>query len=194
MAATPQEGSIPPEIYVSLSAEVNVNTAEALISTMANIANQRIPKVTLCLSSPGGDVMSGMNIYNMLRAMPFELTTHNVGNVDSIANAIFLAGTKRFACPHSTFMFHGVGFNAEAGKHFEEKLLRERLDGVLADQKRIGAILEERSTLSSAQIEPLFRDAQTKDAEYAVSAGIVHEVKDVELPAGVPVLTLVFQR
>jgi len=193
MAVEPQV-QIPPEIYVSLSAEINVNTAEALISAMANIANQGIPKVTLCISSPGGDVMSGMNIYNMLRAMPFELTTHNVGNVDSIANAIFLAGTKRYACPHSTFMFHGVGFNAEAGKHFEEKLLRERLAGVLADQKRIGGILEERSTLSSAQIEPLFRDAQTKDAEYAVSAGIVHEIKDVDLPPGVPVLTLVFQR
>lgn len=187
-------GPVPPEIYVSLSAEINVNTAEAVIGAMSNIANQGIPKVTLCISSPGGDVMSGMNIYNMLRAMPFELTTHNVGNVDSIANAIYLAGEKRHACPHSTFMFHGVGFTAEPGKHFEEKLLRERLAGVLADQKRIGAILEERSTLSSGQIEPLFRDAQTKDVEYAVSAGIVHEVKDVEVPPGVPVMTLVFQR
>jgi ATP-dependent Clp protease protease subunit len=185
---------VPPEVYVSLSAEINVNTAEALIATMANIANQGVPSVVLCISSPGGDVMSGMNIYNVLRSMPFELTTHNVGNVDSIANAIFLAGEKRFACPHSTFMFHGVGFMAEGGKHFDEKLLRERLDSVMADQKRIGSILEERSTLSSGQIEPLFRDAQTKDVEYAVSAGIVHEVKDVQIPPGTPVMTLVFQR
>ena len=39
--------------------------------------------------------MSGMTLYNTLRAMPFELITHNVGNVDSIGNAVFLAGDLR---------------------------------------------------------------------------------------------------
>jgi hypothetical protein len=42
--------------------------------------------------------------------------------------------------------------------------------------------------------EPLFLEAQTKDAAYAVGAGIVHEVKDVEIPVGAPVVALVFQR
>jgi ATP-dependent Clp protease, protease subunit len=196
MPAMATEAQVPAqsEVYVSFSAEINVNTVEALLGTMANIASQGVPKVVLCMSSPGGDVMGGMNVYNMLRAMPFELVTHNVGNVDSIGNAIFLAGEKRFASPHSTFMFHGVAFTAEGGKQFDEKLLRERLDSILADQKRIGAILEERSTLTSDQIEPLFREAQTRDAEYAVGAGIVHEIKDVEIPSGVPIVSLVFQR
>jgi ATP-dependent protease ClpP protease subunit len=49
--------------------------------------------------------MNGLNIYNVLIGLPFELITHNVGNVDSIGNAIFLAGSKRYAChtPHSCF-------------------------------------------------------------------------------------------
>ena len=85
--------------------------------------------------------MNGINLYTVLKAMPFDLTTHNVGNVDSIGNAVFLAGTSRYAVPHSTFMFHGVGFNANAGQRLEEKFLRERLDGLLSDQKRIGAII-----------------------------------------------------
>jgi ATP-dependent protease ClpP protease subunit len=187
-------GHVPPEVFVSFSAEINVNTAEALIATIANLANQSVARVVLLISSPGGDVMSGMNAYNVLRALPIELVTHNVGNVDSIGNAVFLAGEHRYACPGSTFMFHGVAFIAEAGKQFDEKLLTERLDSVLADQKRIGAIIEERSALTSKQIKPLFRDAQTKDAEWAVGAGIVHEIKDAEVPPGVPVIPLVFQR
>ena len=28
--------------------------------------------------------MNGLNIYNVLRAMPINLATHNVGNIDSI--------------------------------------------------------------------------------------------------------------
>ena len=47
--------------------------------------------------------MNGMNLYNFLRGLPIRLTTHNVGNVDSIGNAVFLAGEHRYACPHSPF-------------------------------------------------------------------------------------------
>jgi ATP-dependent Clp protease protease subunit len=179
--------------YISFSAEINPNTTESLIAALANCANEGVEAVHLLLSTPGGSVMNGMNLYNVLRAMPFKLITHNVGNVDSIGNAVFLAGEERYASPHTTFMFHGVGFDA-VGERMEEKLLRERLDGVLADQKRIGDIIDERTNLEPEQIEALFREAQTKDATYAVSTGIVHEVKDVEIPAGSPVIALVFQR
>ena len=138
--------------------------------------------------------MNGMNLYNVLRAMPFRLITHNVGNVDSIGSAVFLAGAERYACPHSTFMFHGVGFNVDKQVRLEEKLLRERLDSIMSDQRRIGSIIEERTTLSNEQIEGLFREAQTKDATFAVSTGIVHEIKDVQIPPGSNVVSLVFKR
>ena len=138
--------------------------------------------------------MNGLNIYNVLRGMPFELITHNVGNVDSIGNAIFLAGSKRYACPHSTFMFHGVGFNGNAGERLEQKNLQEKLQNLLADQKRIGSIIQERTCIPEAEVEDLFREARTKDAAYALGNGIVHEVRDVAIPPGAPVISLVFQR
>jgi ATP-dependent protease ClpP protease subunit len=128
--------------------------------------------------------MHGLNLYNLLRGMPFRLVTHNVGSVNSIGNAIFLAGEHRLACPHSTFMFHGVGFDITQPMRFEEKVLRERLDGLLADQKRIADIIEERTSLDAKQIEPLFLEAQTKDATFAIGAGIFDEIRDVEIPDG----------
>ena len=192
-AADVQQEPTPAVVYVSFSAEINPNTTESLIATMAHCANQGVAEVYLLLSTPGCTVMNGMNLYNVMRSMPFRLITHNVGNVDSIGNAVFLAGEHRYACAHSTFMFHGVGFDG-TGLHMEEKLLRERLDSVLADQKRIAGIIEERTNLETEQIEPLFRDAQTKDAAYAIGTGIVHEIKDVEIPEGCPVVSLVFQR
>jgi ATP-dependent protease ClpP protease subunit len=42
---------------------------------MANLANNPTVKtVRLLLSTPGGNVMEEMNLYNVLRAMPFHLT------------------------------------------------------------------------------------------------------------------------
>jgi ATP-dependent Clp protease, protease subunit len=181
-------------VYVSFSAEINANTTESLIATMANCANEHVGEVYLMLSTPGGTVMNGMNLYNVLRSMPFALTTHNVGNVDSIGNAVFLAGEKRYASPHSTFMFHGVAFGTEGGAQVDEKRAKEMLGGIQADQKRIGSIIGERSNLQPEQVAALFLEAQTKDATFAVSTGIVDEIRDVQIPPGSPVIALVFER
>lgn len=183
-----------PIAYVSFSAEINANTTESLIAIMAALANKQVKQVYLLLSTPGGAVMNGMNLYNVLKGMPFELAIHNVGNMDSIGNAIFLAGKKRYAAGNATFMFHGVGFTLNGNFRLEEKNLRERLDGILSDQKRIGAIIAQNSSLTEQEIADLFREAQTKDAGWAVDKGIVHEIRDIQIPAGSPVISLVFQR
>jgi ATP-dependent Clp protease, protease subunit len=121
--------------------------------------------------------------------------THNVGNVDSIGNAVFLAGEERYACPHSTFMFHGVAAAFQpAISQLDAKQLRERLDAIDADELRIGSIIEQRTKLDHAEIVALFREQRTKDAAHAISAGIVDEIKDVQIPPGSPVIALVFKR
>jgi ATP-dependent Clp protease, protease subunit len=192
--ALPVPPQPPPKIvYVSFSAEINANTTESLIAVMANCANQGTKEVYLMISTPGGNVMNGINLYNVLRAMPFKLTTHNVGNVDSIGNAIFLSGVERFACPHSTFMFHGVGMDVQ-NMRLEEKNAKETLDGIIANHKRIGSIIRDRTKLSETETDGLFREAQTKDATFAAGCGIIHDIRDVQIPAGSSVVSLVFQR
>lgn len=184
----------PPRAYISFSAEINPNTTEALIALVAQQVNAGVPEIYLMMSTPGGSVMNGLNLYNILRAVPAKIVTHNVGNVDSIGNAIFLAGAERYACPHSTFMFHGVGFDIDGRVRLEEKALRERLGSLLADQNRIGSIIGERTNLSTPKIRALFKEARTKHANYARSVGIVHDIRDVEITPGCPVFSLVFQR
>jgi len=195
MLRQPQPVQAPPNtVYVSFSAEIIPHTTESLIATLTNLVNQGVKQIYLMLSTPGGSVMHGMNLYNVLRALPVELITHNVGNVDSIGNAVFLSGSKRYACPHSTFMFHGVGFDINQPMRFEEKFLRERLDGITSDQKRIGSVIAERTKIEPTDIEKLFLEMQTKDATFAAGCGIVDDVRDVQIPAGSPIISLVFQR
>jgi len=185
---------IPDTVYVSFSAEIVPHTTESLIGLLSEQVNRGVKDVYLMLSTPGGSVMHGMNLYNVLRGMPLHLTTHNVGNVDSIGNAVFLAGEKRYACKHSTFMFHGVGFDLPQQSRLEEKMLKERLDSLLSDQRRIGSIIEERTKIERNAIDELFREAQTKDSDFAINCGIVHEIRDVKIPEGGPVYSLVFKR
>lgn len=77
MNGPPQTQANPPEIvYVSFSAEVSPHTTESLLAVMANCVNQKVKTIYLLLSTPGGSVMNGLNIYNVLVGMPFELITH----------------------------------------------------------------------------------------------------------------------
>jgi ATP-dependent protease ClpP protease subunit len=196
MTPTPQpQPPVPQIVYVIFSAEITPQTTEGLLAVMANCATQGVRTVYLTISTPGGDVTQGMTLYNVLRGMPFELITHNAGNVDSIGNAVFLAGSKRYACPHSTFMFHGVGFNmANQNVRLEEKNVREMLDNISSNHGRIGTILKERTQLADTAIPELFRQAQTKDAAFAVGCGIIDEIRDIQIPLGSTVISLVFQR
>ncbi len=190
----PEAPSPPSVVYVQFISEITPQPTEVLLATISNLVNQRVPHIYLLFATPGGSVMHGMTIFNALVGLPCELTIHNIGNVDSIGNAIFLAGKHRYACKHSTFMFHGVGFDSPAGVRLEEKFLLERLDGIRADHNRIGQILEERTTLNATAIKELFREAQTKDANFALGCGLVNEIREVQIPAGGPVISLVFQR
>ena len=119
---TPVQAVLPAirPVFVNFSAEINAMTAESLIALMARLANEGQKEVHLLLTTVGGSVMHGLTVYNVLRGLPFTLVTHNAGSVNSIGNAIFLAGERRYACPHSTFMFHGVGFDVTNQQRFEE--------------------------------------------------------------------------
>lgn len=182
------------EVFISFSAEVNSSTAETLLAVAFQQITQGARIIHLLMSTPGGDVMPGINLYNVLSALPVHLITHNAGNVDSIGNAIFLSGKERYCCRHSTFMFHGVGFNLNGALRLEEKLLRERLEGIDSDQRRIGSIIREHTALDQATVAEMFREQRTKGADEALTAGIVHAIKEINIPSGHPMIQLVFQR
>lgn len=194
LPGVPQQPAAPPRVYVTFTAEIVPATTEALIASLSDLVNKRVRDIYLMFSTPGGSVMHGMTLYNYLRSLPVDLTIHNIGNVDSIGNAIFLAGRKRYACPNATFMFHGVGIDMPNATRLEEKFLKERLDAIRSDQNRIGSIIAERTKLPPENVKGLFFEAQTKDATFAAGCGIIDEIRDVQIPAGSPVVSLVFKR
>jgi ATP-dependent protease ClpP protease subunit len=168
-----------------------MNTSQRLIATCTQLVQNGTTEIYLAFSTPGGQVMAGLAVYNMLRALPVPVITHNMANIDSIGNAIFLAGAQRLACPHSTFMFHGVGFALPANMQVEEKFLRERLDGLIADQTRIAQIIVERTTINATEARKLFREARTKNAGDALARGIVHEIAQLDIPGGAPIISII---
>ena len=191
---TPNIPNKVPLLYVIFTAEISPFTVERLTEVMVQAAKKGVPKVCLALSTPGGEVQSGIALYNTLLGMPFDLTIHNVSSVNSIGNVVFLAGANRYATPHSTFMFHGVGFDVNGRVRIDEQMARDRLDSISADQSRMGGIIAERSSLGDVEVAGLFSAQKTVDASWAKDKGIIQDIRNLAVPNGAPVLSFVFDR
>lgn len=182
------------DVYVIFTAEINPSTSEELINVMSELANPRVARVHLAISTPGGSVANGIALYNVLRGLPIELITYNIGNVDSIGNIVYLAGDRRYVDPHATFMFHGVSSVFEEATQVDATLLKEELESILSDQDRIGSIISSRSNLSHEIIAEFSDRQQTKDAIWATENGIAHDVREFHVVANRPILPISFER
>ena len=174
------------EFHLMLSAEIGRAQANSFIQYLYQLANQNPDWLTIAMSCPGGNVVEGISMYNAMRAMPYPIVAHNIGNVDSIANVIFLGASQRLACSGSTFMFHGVGFNGNAAERLDENNLRAKLDTVLADHRRISGIFAQRTNgaVSVSAGMKLFKEQRTRSAQWALEKGFATGISDFALPAG----------
>jgi ATP-dependent Clp protease, protease subunit len=188
MAPTSPQASS--KLFLSFAAKVNEQTTTALMNMLASAVQQGTTDLTLMLSTPGGSVMHGMTLYNYLSALPVALTTYNIGNVESIGAIVFLAGTKRFACPHSTFMLHPVAFGLQGAQNYEQPDLSAIVQSLEADQARIAGIYAERSGLEQSNVLSLFNQQKTFSATEAKSLGFVHEVNPLVISGGAQVVHL----
>ncbi len=131
--------------------------------------------------------MNGITIYNSFKSLPINLTTHNIGIVDSIANVIFLSGKTRYVVKNSSFLFHGVGFDISQAK-------KEKLKMIQRDQKLIADIIAEQSQYTEAEIEKMFLEADTRTPEQAKEKGLINDIRDANVPEGAEVIQFVFQK
>lgn len=163
-----------------------------LLGTITTYVNQGFSKVVLLFSSSGGVVDVGITLYNTLRALPVKLLTYNIGVVDSAGNVVFLAGEERYASTNSRFMFHGVGYDMPAMR-LELRNAAEALQNIKRDHARISSILEERTKLTSEEIERFFRETIFLAPEEAKESGIIQDIYNVQIPAGCPFVQIILQ-
>lgn len=94
-------------IVVQFLAPIDNNTVPALLHAITDRINAGANKVVILLSSPGGDTTSAFAAYSVLRHLPAEITTVNIGAVDSAGMLIYCAGKNRISVPNARFLIHG---------------------------------------------------------------------------------------
>lgn len=132
--------------------------------------------ITVIFNSPGGSVLDGLALFDylrQLRKLGHEVTTVALGRAASMGAVLLQAGTRRVIGENAFLLVHEVSNNS-VGKVSE---LEDGVDFTRRLQKRLLAILAERSSLTETQIHRRWvRKEWWLDAQEAVDLGLADEV------------------
>lgn len=106
----PIEDTLLEESRVFLVGEINANTSDELIQKLMHLDMKDLGEITLYINSPGGEVMSGLAVYDYIKTMKSPVKTVCVGDAASMGAIIFLAGEKREMLPHSRILIHDPSY------------------------------------------------------------------------------------
>lgn len=110
--------------------------------------DQQLP-ITLYINSPGGEVQSGLALYDVMQAVSCPIHTVCLGMAASMAALLFTAGDQREMLPHSRVMIHdpliggGIGGSALSVKARADDLMRIRDITAQVISQHTGMNLEE---------------------------------------------------
>lgn len=176
--------------YIKFFAPVVPESIAALMQVVDSKVKQGAKKLGLLISTPGGDVFHGLSVYNFLRGIPLEITTHNFGSADSIGVVLFCSGSKRLSVPHARFLLHGVQCNFQQKVSLEEKQLEERLKGLQIDMGNIARVIADTVNKEKDRVLQDMLNRTTLYPEQAVEYGLVHEIKSELFPPGSEVISI----
>ena len=131
-------------------------------------------EITMLINSPGGDVSSGLALYDVMKSLSCPVRTVCLGTAASMAAILFAAGTRRDILPHGRVMIHdpliseGIGGSALQVQDVSNRLLKSR--------KELCSILAECTGKSLQQIYRKTGRDTFFDAEGAVAFGLADRV------------------
>lgn len=93
---------------IFLGTNVSPESANIITSQLLYLDNNGSGDISIYINSPGGDVYSGLQIYDTMQYIKSDVSTICAGLAASMGSVLLCAGTagKRFALPHSRVMIH----------------------------------------------------------------------------------------
>jgi len=150
------------------------NNVDSIIKSIleVNEFSKSSSPIKLYINSYGGDVYQFFGLIDVILASKTPVYTYTLGAAMSCALLVALAGHKRFAYKHSTFMYHQISLGEwDVAKNLEEDLI---------ETKRLHKLIEEmvlnKTTITKEQIE----DIHNHKKDWYISPGEALKYKIID--------------
>ena len=144
-----------------------------VVSELFAIENQGC-KIEVRINSQGGDVFSGMAIYNALRQSKSDIKIYIDGVAASIAAIIALCGKPLFMSPYAKLMLH----NVSGGTYGNASELRQTAEQMEVLQTNLATMVAERLGMTAEAVVEKYFDGE----DHWISAS---EALDMKLIDGI---------
>ena len=117
---------------IELVGEITQESAYAIILQLRYLQKAApAAPVTVYINSPGGEVSSGLALYDVMQAVKCPVHTVCVGTAASMAAILFASGKERGILPHGKVMIHdplttGIGGSALTIDSLSRNLMQTR--------------------------------------------------------------------
>ena len=163
------------ERIIFLGTPINDQVANVIVAQLLFLNSQDPDRdINLYINSPGGQITSGLAIFDTMRMITAPVSTIAVGMAASMATILLTVGTKgkRFALPHATIHLHqplgGVQGQAADIEIEAREILRMR--------DLLNNLLREQTKMSDEQIAKYTDRNMYLTAQQAVEVGLIDAV------------------
>lgn len=157
--------------------EITKENAISLIMQLRYLQTTASTEITMYIDSPGGEVSSGLALYDVMQGITCPVRTVCLGCAYSMAALLLASGNRRDMLPHSRVMIHdplitgGVGGSALHLDSIAQDLMRARETIAQILVKHTGRCLEE--IYEKTRTDTYF------DAEEAVAWGLADRITPI---------------
>lgn len=176
----PGDGEVAVLLYGDVGDGQKVDSARVVGELLDLSARYR--KIDVRINSCGGDVFSGIAIYNALRTSKADVTIYVDGVAASIAGVIALCGKPLYMSPYARLMLHAVsgGTYGSAGE------LRKTAEAMDALQDDLARMVAGRCGMDAKDVAARYFDGADHwiGAREAVDMGLADGIYDMEAAQG----------
>lgn len=158
---------------IFLVESVNAETMNTLFKQLMYLEkSDNTQEITLYINSPGGNVISGLAVYDYIRLMKSPLKTVCVGDASSMGAILFLAGDKREMLEHTRIMIHDPSYSNfdMSGKKPHE--IQQEVDSLKKCRETLAKIISEKTGKTLKEIYKITANDTFFDSDEAVKFGL----------------------
>lgn len=167
------------ERIIFLGQEIDDDYANQIIGVLLYLDQEDSTRpIYMYINCPGGSVIAGLAIYDVMKLIRSEVVTINIGMSASMASFLLAAGKpgKRLALPHSRVMIH----QPMGGSQGQAEDIRVEANQILRIKDNLVRMYSLMTGRTKEQIvEDLDRDNYLS-AEEALEHGLIDEIVELE--------------
>lgn len=161
------------ERKIFLNDEINYQTSNSLILQLLFLDRDSSKEIDFYINSPGGSIVDGLAIYDIIRTMKSKVNTICIGHCASMAAVLLAAGTgKRKAYQNSRIMIHQPSGGIEGQSSDIEIYVKE----MLKLKHIMNKILIEKTILSEDEISFLTDRDKWYSPEEALKIKLIDQI------------------